>query len=201
MVSVTVKKSIVGVWQVAVVIVVNALLVLRNNIYMVTPFPFRHNDAIPGSYAVVPRIIFCFLPGVEERRAVFVVAVHHVTFTSTYFSVHEEISTITFVFVLLSQGKKLRQKCVVVCKTRNVSGSVNAETVNTHSDKFAVAIHKVVAHVWVFRVEVHAVTGNLCIPARIVVPIPVVANVVPVVVHIVVYTVCILHICQASTIL
>ena len=81
-----------------------------------------------------------------------------------------------------------------------MSGGVNTEAVHTHLDKLAVAAHEVVGYVLILRVQVHAVAGYLRPPAGIVVPVER-AEVVPIVIHVVILSVGVLHLRQASLIL
>ena len=68
-----------------------------------------------------------------------------------------------------------------------MAGGVDTKTIHTHLDKFAVTLHKIVAHSLIFSVEVHTVAGNLSPPAAWFVPVPTGSNVVPIVVIIIVY--------------
>ena len=150
---------------------------------------------------MVPSVGFRLLPCIIERRAVFVVTVDDIAFAGAYLAKHKEVAITTFSLVLLGKSLELRDECVVESEARDMTTSVDAETIDTHFDKFAVAFYEVVAYIGVLGVEVYAVACNLTIPARVVVPVPFVGYVVPVVVYVVVLTVGILHFGKAFGIL
>ena len=109
-----------------------------------------------------------------------------------HLSVHKERCAAALVFILLSNFVESRHKHLVEGKSRNVSAGVDTESVHTHFNKCAVAIDEVFGSGRVFGVEVHAVAGDLCIPAGVVVPVET-AIVVPIVVGVVVFVIGILH--------
>ena len=128
------------------------------------------------------------------------IAIGHVAVARTNLSKHKEISTITCCLMLFCQCLKLRDKVLVESQTRDVTTSINTETVHTHLNKLAIALNEVISHVLVLCVEVHAVTCNLSPPAAIIVPVEV-AIVVPVVVLVMVLTIGIFHCSQTRRIL
>ena len=73
-----------------------------------------------------------------------------------------------------------------------MTGSIDTESIYTHLDKAAVALHEIICHIVVLGVQIHAVTSNLCPPAVRKVPVKV-TKVVPVVVSILVLATDILH--------
>ena len=129
------------------------------------------------------------------------VAVNYVTFAGTNFRIHKEVSAIAFFLVLLCKLFKLRDKTIIESQTGDMSARVNTESIHTHLDKLAIALYKVVGYIRVLGVEVHAVACNLSVPTRIVVPVPLVTNMVPIVVGVVVLAIGVLHFCQTLGIL
>ena len=129
------------------------------------------------------------------------VAVNNISFAGAYLAKHKEVATTTFSFVLLGESFELREECVVEGEARDVATSVDAETIDAHSDELAITTHEIVGYGRIFGIEVDAVACNLSVPARVVVPIPFVADVVPIVVSVVVLSVGILHFGKAFGVL
>ena len=78
---------------------------------------------------------------------------------------------------------------------------VDAETIDTHFDELSVTTYEIVGYVWIFGIEVNTVACDLSIPSRVVVPVPFVADMVPIVVDIVVLSVGIFHFGEAFGVL
>ena len=77
-----------------------------------------------------------------------------------------------------------------------MTGCIDTESIDTHLDKAAIALHEIVCYVVVLGVQIDAVACNLSPPAIRIIPVEV-TKVVPVVVNILVLTTSILH--QAKT--
>ena len=150
---------------------------------------------------MVPSVGFRLLPCIIERGAVFVVAIDDIAFAGAYLAKHKEVATTTFSLVLFGKSLELRDECVVESEARDMTTSVDAETIDAHSDELTITTYEIVGYGRIFGVEVDTVASNLSVPARVVVPIPFVADVVPIVVSVVVLSVGILHFGKAFGIL
>ena len=73
-----------------------------------------------------------------------------------------------------------------------MTGSIDTESIDTHLDKAAIALHEIICHIVVLGVQIHAVTCNLSPPAVRKVPVKV-TKMVPVVVNILVLATYVLH--------
>ena len=117
------------------------------------------------------------------------VTVCYVSVASTYLAKHKEIPAISLCFEFFCQRVELWYECFIESESRNMSRSIDTETVYTHLNKLSVAINKILAHCRIFGVQIHTVACNLGIPSRVIVPIPFVTDMVIVVVRIVVLSV------------
>ena len=81
-----------------------------------------------------------------------------------------------------------------------MSAGIDTEAVHSHFYKVGVAVNQIVVSRRIFRIEIHAVAGNLSPPACFVVPVEV-SEMVPQVVHIMVLSVGVFHFPKPRSIL
>ena len=82
-----------------------------------------------------------------------------------------------------------------------MAGCIDTETIDTHLDELAIALYEILCHLVVLSVKVYTVASNLTHPTAGEVPVPVVGCMVPVVVYVVVLSICILHQSQTALVL
>ena len=203
-ITVAVKRGIVAVWLGAlaagVVVLGEAqlLVVERGGIGALEDL-----DTLPVSGIAVPGVeqACIALPGVEIGRQRGLTAIGNLAHACAHFGKHEERALVeTLVLVLLAQLLESRDKGLVEGESADVPTCVDAESVDTHLDKRAVAVDEILVGFGILGVQVHAVAGNLCPPAVGFVPVEV-AVVVPQVVCVVVHAVGVLHLGEAVLVL
>jgi len=140
------------------------------------------------------------LPSVERHGESRYLAVPYLRVACANLGKHEERSAVACSLVGLGSFGESRVEHLVESQTCNVAAGVDTESVNTHLDEVCVAVDKIVGSLWVLGVQVHAVAGNLCPPAGVVVPVEL-SEVVPEVVDVVVFIVGVLHLAKTSAVL
>ena len=93
------------------------------------------------------------------------IAISHISLACTHLAIHKERTAVAFILSFFSYCLKLGKESIVESETSDVSGSIDTEAVDTHTDKLAIAIHEIVGHIRVFGVEVYAVAGDLSPPS------------------------------------
>ena len=129
------------------------------------------------------------------------VTINDIALAGANLCIHKEVTTITLRLVLLRKCLKLRNERFVESQTRDVSTRINTEAIHTHLNKLTITFHEVVRYSRVLSIQIHTVTRNLSVPTRIVIPVPLVGNMVPIVVGIIILALSILHVCKTRIVL
>ena len=180
--------------------VVGILLLAREHVCVGERSLLEDCQIVPRFRAVVPGVVFRLLPSVERHGKSRYLAVPDLSVARAYLGKHEERAAVACCFVGLGSFCESRVEHLVESQTCNVAAGVDTESVNTHLDEVCVAVDKIVGSPRVLGVQVHAVAGNLCPPAGVVVPVEL-SEVVPEVVDVVVFIVGVLHLAKTSAVL
>ena len=125
-------------------------------------------------------------PSVEVARQIRLTAISHLAVSGTALAKHIEWAAIeALVLILLAKCHELRNELLIEGESCYVPCGVDAEAINAHLYKLAIALHKILSYGIIFGVKIHTVAGNLPPPAARIVPVPAVAIVVIVVVNVV----------------